>query len=82
MRMIVPQTQSIDTVQARKPSIYRPSWSDETYLCGVVDLERGLAFRVKVAIVFELVKSTNNDLPSENVSFTTGRGHTRENPTS
>lgn len=68
MRMIVPQMQSIAMVQARKPSMYHPSWSDETYLCGVVDLERGLALRVEVAVVFELVKSTNDDLPSKSVS--------------
>lgn len=68
MRMIVPQMQSIAMVQARKPSMYHPSWSDETYLCCVIDLERGLALRVEVAVVFELIKSTNDDLPSKSVS--------------
>lgn len=53
----------------------RPSWSDETYLCGVVDLERGLALRVEVAVVFEHVKSANYDLSSKSVSFTADTDH-------
>jgi|SRR5213595_455347 hypothetical protein len=68
MHMIVPQTQSIAMAQTHEPLMYYLSWSDETYLCGVVDLERGLALRVEVAVVFERVKSTNNDLSSKRVS--------------
>lgn len=77
MRMIVLQRQSIATVQTHKPSMYCPSWSGETYLCGVVDLERGLALRVEIAVVFEFVKPTNNYLPSKCVSFTAGIDHSR-----
>jgi hypothetical protein len=36
--------------------------SSPAHLCDVVDLKRGLALRVKVAVAFHLVKFTNNDL--------------------
>jgi hypothetical protein len=62
--------------------MHHPSWSAETYLCGMVDLERGLALRVEVAVVFELVKPTNNDLPRKCVSSTADIDHSRAKPTS
>jgi hypothetical protein len=63
--------------------MYCAIWSDETYLCGVVDLERGLALRVEVAVILELVKFTNNDLPNKSVSSTADIDHhARAKPTS
>ena len=82
MRMIVLPRLSIAMVQTRKPSMYQPSWSGETYLCGVVDLKRGLALRVEVAVVFELVKFTNNDLPSKLISSTADIVDSQATPTS
>jgi hypothetical protein len=38
------------------------TWFLSPYLCGMIDLVRGLAFRIEVAVALQLVEFTDNNL--------------------
>lgn len=73
----MPQKQSIVTSQPRGP---KQPVGQKAYLCGMVDLKRSLAFRVEIAVIFERVKFTDDDLSRSIVSDIAQ--HPRVHPTS
>jgi hypothetical protein len=46
----------------------RRSQSNASYLCGMVDLKRGLAFSIEVAVALNLVEFADDDLPTRNLA--------------